>query len=191
MGRNWCECPLLQGFNCNASLALKTLDRPNSRRRKTSNIPINTPDLTSSTVPRSPLNSASASHAPQMLHFSNTFPLSSSMISGHDTTLQNTSSAGGAIIGGFVCSVCDKAFTYLSLLQRHMTKHTGERPFPCPHCPHRSKQRANLQRHLLTHFPATFHLARDGLPNTAEGTQAQNISQCPNPPSEESSLHDL
>lgn len=51
----------------------------------------------------------------------------------------------------FVCDMCDKRFSFASLLQRHMTKHTGERPFPCPHCPHRSKQRANLQRHILTH----------------------------------------
>ena len=32
------------------------------------------------------------------------------------------------------CNVCNKAFPSMSLLQRHIRSHTGEKPFVCTHC---------------------------------------------------------
>ena len=35
-------------------------------------------------------------------------------------------------------------------LSNSVTEHSN-RPYPCPHCPHRSKTRDKLERHLLSH----------------------------------------
>ena len=48
-----------------------------------------------------------------------------------------------------VCTYCQKIFDRPSLLERHIRSHTGEKPFPCPHCNYRASYRGNLNRHVI------------------------------------------
>lgn len=46
------------------------------------------------------------------------------------------------------CPMCDRMFYKVGDLKRHMRVHTGEKPFACPYCSHRSALKGNLVRHL-------------------------------------------
>lgn len=51
-----------------------------------------------------------------------------------------------------VCTVCQATFSGSKrnyLLNRHMVIHTGEKPFHCPHCMHRTNRKENLTLHIL------------------------------------------
>ncbi|KAG0723549.1 Zinc finger protein 536 [Chionoecetes opilio] len=69
-----------------------------------------------------------------------------------------------------VCCVCGRVFRGRNRhqnLSTHMRIHTGETPFPCPHCPYRAKRKAHLQMHLeRIHAarPAAGAAWRDGRP---------------------------
>ena len=41
-------------------------------------------------------------------------------------------------------------------LSRHHLTHTGEKPFQCPHCPHRSNRKGNLKYHIIS-----IHIKKD------------------------------
>ncbi|XP_045608127.1 broad-complex core protein isoforms 1/2/3/4/5 isoform X11 [Procambarus clarkii] len=57
------------------------------------------------------------------------------------------------------CPACGKVFAGTKRryhLERHLITHTGERPFPCPHCPYRANVRENLARHVRHRHPDTI-----------------------------------
>ena len=56
----------------------------------------------------------------------------------------------------FRCNLCDKIFSYKSLLSRHMRSHTGEKPFQCEICSRAFKQQVHLDQHIRSHGVAAF-----------------------------------
>ncbi|CAL4077760.1 unnamed protein product, partial [Meganyctiphanes norvegica] len=51
----------------------------------------------------------------------------------------------------YACTYCDYSATQKEHLERHIRRHTGERPYVCPYCPYTAIQRISLQGHLRTH----------------------------------------
>ena len=50
------------------------------------------------------------------------------------------------------CGICCASFkTHTELKRHHISKHSN-RPFACPHCPHRSKTKEKLDRHVACHL---------------------------------------
>ncbi|XP_022710127.1 zinc finger protein 236-like isoform X2 [Varroa jacobsoni] len=49
------------------------------------------------------------------------------------------------------CFVCLKRFSDAFSVRMHVRVHTNEKPFACPHCPHRTAQKGNLKSHIKRH----------------------------------------
>lgn len=58
------------------------------------------------------------------------------------------------------CSVCNKAFKKAITLREHMTMHTGEVLYKCPHCPKTFNSNANQHTHRRKCHPKEFEEAR-------------------------------
>uniref|UniRef100_A0A8C6WHL6 Zinc finger protein 865 n=1 Tax=Neogobius melanostomus TaxID=47308 RepID=A0A8C6WHL6_9GOBI len=58
----------------------------------------------------------------------------------------------------FSCSDCGKEFRRSLELQRHMTVHTGERPFKCPFCQKGFTQKSSLNVHMRIHTGEKPHV---------------------------------
>lgn len=58
----------------------------------------------------------------------------------------NTLTRGG---NSRTCPICNRTFYWPNEVAIHMRTHTGERPFPCQHCPYRATQSGALKRHVL------------------------------------------
>lgn len=73
--------------------------------------------------------------------------------------------ASSAVVGQFVCSICNKSFRNKYNLKRHAGMHTGLRPFSCAHCPRTFRQKDHLKTHLragANDAPLTCHLCGGG-----------------------------
>lgn len=63
------------------------------------------------------------------------------------SSLNTTGSSYGP--GHFPCETCGKVYRYKGNLSSHVRLECGkERQFQCPHCPHKSKQKIHLIRHI-------------------------------------------
>lgn len=56
-----------------------------------------------------------------------------------------------------VCTVCNKTFTRVFLLQFHMRTHTGEKPYKCSYCDKSFRQHTDLRSHLTIHTGQKQH----------------------------------
>ncbi|KAG7167385.1 Zinc finger protein 536-like 10 [Homarus americanus] len=59
-------------------------------------------------------------------------------------------------VSSVVCPLCRRAFTGKNRrqhLENHILTHTGEKPFPCPHCHYRSSRKDTLHSHLRKWHP--------------------------------------
>jgi len=54
-------------------------------------------------------------------------------------------------IQSFECSVCNKVFKKASYLQRHITLHSGQKPYSCPYCDKSFRLPNVLVKHKRTH----------------------------------------
>ncbi|XP_019639574.1 PREDICTED: zinc finger protein 808-like [Branchiostoma belcheri] len=63
---------------------------------------------------------------------------------------------------GYKCPDCGHTFRTVSLLRLHVRrKHTGERPFQCPHCSYAALVSSHLERHILRHTGVRPYMCED------------------------------
>ncbi|XP_042875320.1 longitudinals lacking protein, isoforms A/B/D/L-like isoform X8 [Penaeus japonicus] len=107
---------------------------------------------------------------------------------------QDNQPGGGGMVAAAVavvmCCVCGRAFRGRNRhqnLSTHIRIHTGETPFPCPHCPYRAKRKAHLQMHLeRIHAPRAAAAAAATAAATGpwrDGPSSARPLQPPGPPS--------
>lgn len=52
--------------------------------------------------------------------------------------------------GGWRCISCNYCSFNKSNVVTHLRKHTGIKPFQCPHCAHKCSDKSNLKKHIFT-----------------------------------------
>ncbi|XP_063371746.1 zinc finger protein 585B-like [Cydia amplana] len=76
---------------------------------------------------------------------------------------------------GFICEVCGKNCTSLSILAVHLRAHTGDRPHACPGCPLRFAKKDNMEKH---HRVVSLSVC---LSHTATGRTRVPAARCGSP----------
>lgn len=51
------------------------------------------------------------------------------------------------------CKFCGFVLRLKSSMAAHMRRHTGDKPFKCPHCDYRATQRGPLKYHIKAKHP--------------------------------------
>ncbi|XP_034092720.1 zinc finger protein 568-like [Gymnodraco acuticeps] len=54
-------------------------------------------------------------------------------------------------VKNFKCEICGNDFKYMSLLRRHMTTHTDEKPYSCQTCGRDFRESSSLKQHMQVH----------------------------------------
>ena len=63
--------------------------------------------------------------------------------------------------GGNVCPTCGKAYKHKHHLKRHRDFECGVEPkFLCPYCPHRTRYRDSLMKHVLARHELAWKMAQ-------------------------------
>lgn len=66
--------------------------------------------------------------------------------------------------GSHICQFCNRRFILSSDLTRHIRIHTGEKPFLCPFCDHRTARKFSLDKHIFN-----MHTAKNTQSDLIEG----------------------
>ncbi|EDV38044.1 uncharacterized protein Dana_GF11111 [Drosophila ananassae] len=74
------------------------------------------------------------------------------------------------------CSVCGKAFKKAISLREHMTMHTGEVLYKCPHCPKTFNSNANQHTHRRKCHPKEFEEARQARSEKRKAVEDETTS---------------
>ncbi|KAH8319746.1 hypothetical protein KR074_004907 [Drosophila pseudoananassae] len=74
------------------------------------------------------------------------------------------------------CSVCGKGFKKAISLREHMTMHTGEVLYKCPHCPKTFNSNANQHTHRRKCHPKEFEEARQARSEKRKATEDETTS---------------
>lgn len=97
--------------------------------------------------------------------------------------------AEGVATRMLACPMCAKVFHGTKRkyrLDRHMLVHWGLKPFKCPHCPYRSTQQNNLNRHMKnvhwqTAGPVSVEVIGDSVHQQGSPHQEQPEECCSSP----------
>ena len=78
---------------------------------------------------------------------------------------------------GIACPVCGKNISRKDNLKAHLRLHTGERPYPCPHCPYRSNEPGNLRKHVHAHHLDLLQAKDQGAGQAGQAAEAGMIAE--------------
>jgi uncharacterized Zn-finger protein len=75
----------------------------------------------------------------------------------------------------FVCAECDKKFTFIGNLRKHMLTHTGARPYECAECGKRFSQSSNLKVHEHRFHAGKQLVECDEVAHVSEPAQSSSV----------------